>query len=101
MLSSRESVRPSRGKARFRDPYFGAIFGAFCLVLAVAVEVVAYGIHKRRFWGWIVGLIVFGIYTPSLFFPLGILGLSGLLASGSRIEFGIVQRDGCPTTPAR
>ena len=82
----------------------GAIFGifiaAFCMVLAAGVEVVAYGIHKRRFWGWIAGLIVFGIYTPSLFFPLGVLGLWGLFAAGSRSEFGI-GRGGSPPPPSR
>jgi hypothetical protein len=62
-----------------------------CVTLAVGIEVVAYGIRKRRFWAWIVGLIIFGIYLPSVFFPLGALGLWGLLARGSRMEFGLVR----------
>ena len=70
-----------------------------CAALAVGVEVVAYGIHKRRFWGWVAGLAVFGLYATSLFFPLGALGLWGLLAPGSRIEFGIGRSGGPPTHP--
>lgn len=67
----------------------------FCLLIAAAVEVVAYSIYQRRFWGWVVGLILFGIYATSLLFPLGVLGLWGLLATGSRAEFG-VGRGGQP-----
>ncbi len=83
------------------DPLFGTICASFCVVLAAGVEVVAYGIHKRRFWGWIAGLVVCGIYTPSLFFPLGILGLWGLLAPGSRTEFGVVRSNSDPTPPSQ
>ena len=68
----------------------------FCALIAVGVEIVAYGIHKRRFWGWVAGLIVFGIYAPSLFMPLGALGLWGLLAAGSRAEFGVGGSRGQP-----
>ena len=70
----------------------------FCALIAVGVEVVAYGIHKRKFWGWVAGLIVFGIYAPSLFLPLGAFGLWGLLATGSRAEFGVGGSGGQPTT---
>jgi Flp pilus assembly protein protease CpaA len=47
----------------------GAIMACFALALAAGVEVVTYGIRKRRFWAWIAGLIIFGIYLPSLFLP--------------------------------
>lgn len=67
----------------------GACLFAFCALIAAGVEFVAYGVHKRRFWGWVAGLIVFGMYAPSLFFPLRVLGLWRLLATGSRAEFGI------------
>ena len=70
----------------------------FCALIAAGVEVVAYGIHKRKFWGWVAGLIVFGIYAPSLFLPLGAFGLWGLLAAGSRAEFGVGGSGGQPTT---
>lgn len=61
----------------------------FCLALSAGIEVVVYGLHQRKFWAWVAGLCIFGMYVPSLFFPLGALGLWGLLDSGSRAEFGI------------
>ena len=67
---------------------FGAI-AVFCLLLAVIPEIAVWGIHRRRFWAWILGLIIFAIYVPSLFLPLGAFGLWGLLDAGSRAEFGI------------
>jgi hypothetical protein len=60
-----------------------------CLALAIGIELVAFGLHRRRFWAWVAGLCIFGIYTPSLFLPLGVLGLWGLLDSGSRAECGV------------
>ena len=79
---------------------FGTFLTTFCVALAAGVEVVAYGVHKRRFWGWIAGLVVFGIYVPSLFFPLGAVGLWGLLAPGSLAEFGVGRSKNAPTPPA-
>ncbi len=65
------------------------MLAAVAIGCAVGVELVAYGIRKRRFWGWVAGLVVFGMYVPSLFFPLGALGLWGLPATGSRAQFGM------------
>src|SRR5438874_3351515 len=65
----------------------------FSLGVAVGVELLVVGLRKRKFWAWIVGIIVTGIYVPSLFLPLGALGLWGLLAAGSRSAFGV----GTPT----
>jgi hypothetical protein len=61
----------------------------FCLVLIAGIEIVVYGLHRRKFWAWVAGLCIFGLYVPSLFLPLGALGLWGLLDSGSRTEFGV------------
>jgi len=60
-----------------------------CLLLAAGIEIVVGGLKGRKFWAWVVGLIIFGLYLPSLFFPLGALGLWGLLDSGSRRAFGV------------
>jgi hypothetical protein len=68
-------------------------FALFCALLAVVPEIAALGIRRRRFWGWVLGLIIFGLYIPSLFLPLGALGLWGLLDAGSRAEMGV----GTPT----
>ena len=64
-------------------------FFAFCVALAVGIELVVYGLGRRKLWAWIAGLCIFGMYVPSLFFPLGALGLWGLLDNGSRAAFGI------------
>jgi hypothetical protein len=61
----------------------------FCLALIAGIEFVVYGLHRRKFWAWVAGLCIFGVYAPSLFFPLGVLGLWGLLDSGSLAEFGV------------
>ena len=68
----------------------------FCLALIAGVEFVAFGLGRRKFWAWVAGLCIFGTYAPSLFFPLGVLGLWGLLDRGSRAEFGV----GGPQTSA-
>jgi hypothetical protein len=61
----------------------------FTLILAIGVEFVRNGIIQRKFWAWGTGLFIFGFYTLSIFLPLGVFGLWGLLAKGSREEFGI------------
>jgi hypothetical protein len=65
------------------------ILAAFCLALSIGVEAVAAGLGRRKLWAWVAGLCVFGMYVPSLFLPLGALGLWGLLDAGSRAQFGI------------
>ncbi|MBN1460341.1 MAG: hypothetical protein JXA57_12455 [Armatimonadetes bacterium] len=60
-----------------------------CLGLAIVPEVAIVGIKRRRFWGWALALIIFGLYIPSLFLPLGVIGLKALLDSASRAEMGI------------
>lgn len=75
---------------------FGLAFAAgllvFCLTMIVGIEFVAYGLGRRRFWAWVAGLCIFGVYVPSAFLPLGVLGLWGLLDGGSRAEFGVDGR---------
>jgi hypothetical protein len=68
---------------------FTIFMQAFCLAIMIAVEIVVSGIRQRKFWAWIAGLCVFAIYVPSLFLPLGALGLWGLLDEGSRLEFSV------------
>jgi hypothetical protein len=64
----------------------------FCLALAGGIEFVVWGLGRRKFWAWVAGLCLFGLYVPSLFFPLGALGLWGLLDEGSRAEFDVGRR---------
>src|SRR5258708_18611974 len=60
-----------------------------CLMMIVGVEFTVYGLKRRRFWAWVAGICIFGMYLPSLFLPLGALGLLGLLDEGSRRQFGV------------
>jgi len=61
----------------------------FCVALVIGIEVVAYGLERRKFWAWIAGMCIFGLYVPSLFLPLRAFGLWGLLDEDSRAEFGV------------
>ena len=67
-----------------------------CLVVAAIPEIAAYGIRHRRLWGWILGLILCGAYALSIFLPLGVFGLWGLLDAGSRAEMGLGERQQSP-----
>lgn len=71
------------------SPGLGQAMLAFCVCIALGIEVVALGLRRRRFWAWIAGLCIFALFVPSPFLPLGVLGLWGLLAQGSRAAFGI------------
>ena len=62
---------------------------ALCVVFAAGVEITVWGLKQRKFWAWVTGLGLCAIYSLSILFPLGMLGLWGLLADGSRREFGI------------
>jgi hypothetical protein len=76
------------GEAGVGLPFAIGMF-IFCLALVAGIEFVVYGLHQRKFWAWAAGLCICGMYVPSLFLPLGALGLWGLLDSGSRAEFGV------------
>ncbi|MFN7892004.1 MAG: hypothetical protein ACK5OC_17050 [Pirellula sp.] len=73
---------------------FAVFLLLLCLALATGIEFVVYGLHRRKFWAWVAGICIFGIYVPSLFLPLGALGLWGLLDSLSRKEFGVGSNGG-------
>lgn len=40
-----------------------------CFCLAALVEFVIHGLRRRKFWAWVAGLCIFGLYLPSFFFP--------------------------------
>jgi hypothetical protein len=68
-------------------PLIAVLMFAFCLALIVGIEFVVWGLKKRRYWAWIVGIVIFGIYLPSLYLVLGALGMWGLLDESSRAQF--------------
>jgi hypothetical protein len=63
-------------------------FALFSLALAIVVEVVTIGMHRRRPWAWFAGFAMFVLYLAFLL-PIGAIGLCGLLTEGSRREFGM------------
>jgi hypothetical protein len=73
---------------------FGGVMFLFCLGLIAGIEFVAFGLRQRKFWAWVAGLCIFGLYVPSAFLPLGAFGLWGLLDEGSRKEFGVSGNKG-------
>ena len=73
-------------------PPFAIGLLVFSLALIAGIEFVVYGLHKRKFWAWVAGICLFGLYVPSLYLPLGALGLWSLLDRGSRVEFGVGER---------
>lgn len=78
------------GEPEMADALGGAPVGfiaAVCFVFALAVEGTVWGLKKRKFWVWVAGLCFCATYTFSILFPLGVLGLWGLLAAGSRRDF--------------
>ena len=63
------------------------IFALLCTGLGVGIEFVISNLKKGKFWSWVVALIICGIYLPSLFFILGLLGFWGSLNKESRAFF--------------
>jgi hypothetical protein len=59
------------------------------LVLAAGVEAVARGLRRRSYWAWVAGLCIFILYIPTVFLPLGALGLWALLSPATRQPFGV------------
>ncbi len=55
-----------------------AIF-TFGFGIGLFLEIIIRDLKHQRYWAWVAGIIVFGMFIPSLFFILGILGLINLL----------------------
>jgi hypothetical protein len=66
-----------------------AMLVGLCALLVAGIEVIAYGVVQRRRWAWIAGVGLFATFVPSVFLPLGVLGLWGLLDCKTREEFGV------------
>ena len=45
------------------------------------------GLRDDRRWAFKTGIVLFVLYLPSWFLPLGVVGLLGLLSKGSRMRF--------------
>lgn len=70
---------------------FTIFFVFLCLGMAVFIEIVCRHLKQGKYWAWIAGLILCGIYVPSLFIVLGIVGLIGLLKPEVRAYFSPIR----------
>lgn len=78
---------------------FSAVMGITTLSILVGLEVLIYGLKKRKKWSWIVGLIVFGLYIPSLFLPLGVIGMIAMMKPETQRVLGAsIQTQPTPPT---
>jgi len=59
----------------------------FFIGIGVFIEIIIKGLKDNKFWSWVASLIICGLYIPSLFIILGIIGLSGLLNKETRKNF--------------
>ncbi len=65
------------------------LLAVFISALVIFLEIVIVNLKRRRFWAWVAGIIIGGLYAPSLFLPLGVMILVGLLSEDSRMTFGV------------
>ena len=61
----------------------------FIIPIVIFLEVLIVHLRRRRYWAWVGGLIIGATYAPSLFLPLGVMILVGLLSEEGKGEFGI------------
>ncbi len=90
---------PFMASSRFNDPHmsaelnrgFGLVFTLAMVVICGGVAAVnfaaAWGLARGKKWAWIVGVILGGLYAPSICFPLGGVILYGLLRENVRRPF--------------
>lgn len=72
------------------EPFFKTTFvlsAVLSIAFGIFVEIVIKSLKKHKFWAWITGIIICGLYIPSIFIILGIIGLVGLLNKDVRTDF--------------
>jgi len=60
--------------------------------LAALARVLIRALRQRKRWAWITATVLFALYLPSIFLPLGAVGLFGLLSEGTRAQFPVAYR---------
>ncbi|MFA5324407.1 MAG: hypothetical protein WC373_17150 [Smithella sp.] len=68
------------------------VLTVFTLTFVIFLEILISQLRKRKYWAWIAGLIVGGLYIPSLFLPFGIMIFIGLLSKESQKEFESINK---------
>jgi chromate transport protein ChrA len=59
------------------------------LAFAAGIEMVARGLRRRMYWGWVAGVCILTLYIPTVFLPFGAVGLWALLTPATRALFGV------------
>ena len=67
----------------------GLVGCILCIASAAGIELVARGLRRRRYWAWVAGVCILTLYVPTVFLPLGAIGLWALLAPATRALFGV------------
>lgn len=72
------------------------VLAALCIGLAVLSLQVGRGLRRRKRWAFRAAVVLFAVYVPTFFMPIGAVGLYGLLSEGTRARFRAYQarRDG-------
>jgi len=65
----------------------GAILAIVAALMAVAAEIVVFGLLRVKLWAWIAGVLLLSMYATSGFFFVGIPGLWGLASAETRNIF--------------
>jgi Kef-type K+ transport system membrane component KefB len=65
------------------------LLAGFTLAFVIFLEMVIVYLKRRRYWAWVAGIIIGGLFIPSLFLPFGVMILVGLLHEDSRKAFGV------------
>ena len=77
----------------FIDDFMFSFWTYFLLILIlgmiVFIEVVIASLKKQKKWSWFAALVICGIYIPSAFIILGIIGILPLLKEEVKNDFGI------------
>ncbi len=54
------------------------------VITIISAEIIARGLKKDKYWGWLAAIIFFALNTISLFIVVSIIGLIGLFKKETR-----------------
>jgi cytochrome bd-type quinol oxidase subunit 2 len=68
------------------------LLAVLAFALAALARVLIRALRQRKRWAWITATVLFTLYLPTVFLPLGAVGLFGLLSEGTRAQFPVTYR---------
>ena len=63
------------------------LLAGLCIVLAIVARRLMHALRQRKRWAWIAAAVLFVLFLPTVFLPLGLVGLFGLMSKGTRAQF--------------